>query len=403
MAVFCAYFDCFSGASGDMLLGALLDAGLGLEELRHCLASLPIQGYEIVTETEVRQGVRGTKTTVRYSEEGQPHRHLMDIIGMIENSALPAAVKSTASAVFWRLARAEARVHGVAPEEVHFHEVGAVDSIVDVVGVVAGLHLLGVQAVYASPLPLGGGTVQTEHGTLPVPAPATLQILTEAHVPTRPHPAQVELVTPTGAALLAELAHFEQPAMTIESVGYGFGTRRVPALNAVRVWLGKASEDAPWSEDEIVLLECNLDDATGQVIGYVQGRLLEAGALDVWYTPIYMKKNRPGILLTALARPAQASELAALILRETPTFGLRWQRMSRSVAERTVTTVETPWGKVQVKVKLLHGQAVAATPEFEDCACLARAAGVPWQAVHDAAKQAWAAQVARPQTSQKAN
>ncbi|MBC7261724.1 MAG: nickel pincer cofactor biosynthesis protein LarC, partial [Chloroflexi bacterium] len=312
MTMHCAYFDCFSGASGDMLLGALLDAGLRLEELRDCLASLPIEGYEIVAETEVRQGVRGTKATVHYSEEGQPHRHLPDILGLIENSALPVAVKRTASAVFWRLARAEARVHNVAPEEVHFHEVGAVDSIVDVVGVVAGLHLLGVEAVYASSLPLGGGTVQTEHGVLPVPAPATLYVLAEACVPIRPHAAEVELVTPTGAALLAELARFEQPAMKIEAVGYGFGTRHVPPLNAVRVWLGSALESMSSPEDEVVLLECNLDDATGQALGYVQGLLLEAGALDVWCTPIYMKKNRPGVLLSVLARPAQMSELAAL-------------------------------------------------------------------------------------------
>lgn len=397
MTTRCAYFDCFSGASGDMLLGALLDAGLRLEELRDCLASLPIQGYEIVAEIEVRQGVRGTKATVRYSEEGQPHRHLADILALIDNSALPATVKSTALAAFWRLARAEAHVHGVAPEEVHFHEVGAVDSIVDVVGVVAGLYLLGVEAVYASSLPLGGGMVEMAHGTLPVPAPATLQIIAEARVPTRPHPAQVELVTPTGAALLAELARFEQPALKIETVGYGFGTRPVPPLNAVRVWLGDALESTSNSEDEMVLLECNLDDATGQMLGYVQGRLLEAGALDAWYTPIYMKKNRPAVLLSVLTRPAQMLELAALILRETPTLGLRWQRMSRFVADRTTVRVETPWGSVQVKVKLLHGEAVAATPEFEDCARLAREAGVPWQAVHDAAKQAWAAQAAHEQ------
>lgn len=389
MTTRCAYFDCFSGASGDMLLGALLDAGLRLEELRDCLASLPIRGYEIVVAPEERQGVRGSKATVRYSEEGQPQRHLADILSLVAGSALPAAVKDTASAVFQRLARAEAHVHGVAPEEVHFHEVGAVDSIVDVVGVVAGLHLLGVEAVYASSLPLGGGTVQTEHGILPVPAPATLQVLAEARVPTRPHPAQVELVTPTGAALLAELARFEQPALTVEAVGYGFGTRRVPALNAVRLWLGRATESTPWAEDEAVLLECNLDDATGQAIGYVQGRLLEAGALDAWCTPIYMKKNRPGVLLAVLARPAQVAEMVALLLRETPTLGVRWQHMPRCVAEREIKTVETAWGSVRVKVKLLNGQAVAATPEFEDCARLARAAGVPWQAVHDAAKQAW--------------
>ncbi|MGQ9494572.1 MAG: nickel pincer cofactor biosynthesis protein LarC [Anaerolineae bacterium] len=398
MTTLCAYFDCFSGASGDMLLGALLDAGLPLEELRNCLASLPIQGYEIIAVPEMRQGVWGTKATVRYEEE-QPYRHLIDILEMIAQSMLPAAVKNAASAVFWRLARAEAQVHGVTPEEVHFHEIGALDSIVDIVGVIAGLHLLHVEETYASPLPLGGGTVQTEHGTLPVPAPATLRILAEARVPTRPHPAEVELVTPTGAALLAEMARFEQPAMTIKAVGYGFGTRLVPTLNAVRVWLGKTCTDMPWAEDEIALLECNLDDATGQVLGYVQGRLLEAGALDVWYTPIYMKKNRPGALLSVLSRLVQVSELVDLMLRETPTLGVRWQRMPRFVADRTTATVETPWGNVRVKVKLLDGQAVAAMPEFEDCARLARETGISWQAVHDAAKQAWAASLTRNKPS----
>ncbi len=400
MSTRCAYFDCFSGASGDMLLGSLVDAGLPLEELRQCLASLPMQDYKLVATTDERQGVRGTKVTVLYSEEGQPHRHLHDILDLISASELPDMVKGKASAVFQRLAQAEARVHGTTPEGVHFHEVGAIDSITDIVGVVAGLHLLGMEGVYASPLPLGGGTVETQHGTLPVPAPATLQILAEAHVPTRPHPAQVELVTPTGAALLAELACFEQPALTVEAVGYGFGTRHVPALNAVRVWLGQACEGAAWSEDEVVLLECNLDDATGQALGHVQGRLLEAGALDVWCTPIYMKKNRPGVLLSALTKPMEAADAAALLLRETPTFGVRWRRIPRFIADRAAETVETPWGAVRVKVKLFNGQAAAAAPEFDDCAHLAREAGVPWQTVHDAAKQAWAASLAQPRPSQ---
>jgi len=391
MSMRCAYFDCFSGASGDMLLGSLLDAGLPLEKLQQCLAGLSIRDYEIAATHDERQGVQGTKVTILFSEEGQPHRHLHDILDLIATSELPAIVKGKASAVFQRLARAEAHVHGTTPEEVHFHEVGAIDSIMDIVGVVASLYLLGVEEVYASSLPLGGGTVETQHGTLPVPAPATLQILTEAHVPTRPHPAQVELVTPTGAALLAELAHFEQPALTIEAAGYGFGTRRVPALNAVRVWLGQAREGAAWSEDKVVLLECNLDDATGQILGYVQERLFEAGALDVWCTPIYMKKNRPGVLLSTLTKPTEATNAVALLLRETPTLGVRWQRIPRFIADRATETVETPWGVVRVKVKLLNEQALAAAPEFDDCARLAREAGVPWQTVHDAAKQAWAA------------
>ena len=384
-----AYFDCFSGASGDMLLGCLLDAGLALDELRGALAGLPLGGYEVLAEPEERQSIRGTRATVRCSEGQQPHRHLGDILALIEASSLPAPVKERAGAVFRRLARAEAHVHGTTPEEVHFHEVGAVDSIVDIVGVVAGLHLLGVEAVYASSLPLGGGTVKVAHGELPVPAPATLQVLAEAQVPTQPHPAQVELLTPTGAALLAELARFEQPAMAVEAVGYGFGSRRVPPLNAVRVWLGRALEPAACQEDQVVLLEANLDDAPGQMLGYAQERLLGAGALDAWFTPIYMKKNRPGVLLSALALPAQAAELAEIMLRETTTLGVRWQRLGRYVAGRAVETVETPWGAVRVKVKRLADRPVSAAPEYEDCARLAREAGVPWQAVHAAAEKAW--------------
>ena len=390
MSVRAAYFDCFSGASGDMLLGALLDAGLPLAELRQALGSLPIHGWEIVVEPEARQGIHGTQARVRYDEEHQPHRRLPDILAVIEGSALPQPVKDGASAVFRRLARAEARVHGTTPEEVHFHEVGAIDSIVDIVGVVAGLHLLGVEAVYASALPLGGGSVEAAHGTLPVPAPATLEILAQARVPTSPHPAQVELVTPTGAALLAELARFEQPPFTVEAVGYGFGVRHVPPLNAVRLWIGQASGAPAHEEDEVVLLECNLDDTTGEALGYVQGRLLEAGALDAWFAPIYMKKSRPAVLLATLATPERAPELADIILRETTTLGVRWRRMGRYVAGRTMETVETPWGPVRVKVKRLGGERLGGAPEYDDCARLARDAGVPWRIVYAAAERAWA-------------
>jgi len=373
-----------------MLLGSLLDAGLPLADLEQALRSLPIDGWEVLAEREERQTVRGTRATVRYDEAHQPQRHLPDILAVIEASALPATVKETASAVFRRLARAEAHVHGTTPEEVHFHEVGAADSIIDVTGVVTGLHLLGVEAVYASALPLGGGTVQVAHGTLPVPAPATLQVLAEAKAPTKPHPAQVELLTPTGAALLAELARFEQPAMTVEAVGYGFGARRVPALNAVRLWLGQAGAVEAPEEDEVVLLECNLDDTTGEALGYVQGRLLEAGALDAWFASIYMKKNRPGVLLAALATPALAPALADLVLRETTTLGVRWRRLGRYVAGRSTETVETPWGPVRVKVKRLGEETLAGVPEYEDCARLARQAGVPWRVVYAAAERAWA-------------
>ena len=369
-----------------MLLGALLDAGLALEDLRAALAGLPLQGFEVRAEKVERQGITGTKADVFCDDTHQPHRHLPDILAMIAAAGLPGRVQEQASAVFNRLARAEAKVHGTTPDHVHFHEVGAIDSIVDIVGVVAGLHLLGVQRVYASALPLGSGTVESQHGILPVPAPATLEVLAEVGAPTRPHPAQVELLTPTGAALLAELATFAQPAMAVKGVGYGFGTRRIPALNAVRLWLGELQAAPAWQEDEVVLLETNLDDATGQVLADVQAKLLQAGALDAWFTPITMKKSRPAVQFSVLCPPALASALAELLLRETPTLGVRWSPRHRYVAGRRHETVQTPWGAVRVKVKELGGKEISATPEYEDCAALARQVGVSLQEVLAAAR-----------------
>lgn len=234
-----AYFDCFSGASGDMLLGALLDVGLSLECLQAELDKLHLQGYELELEHQVRHGIAGSKLHVRDTLGAHPARHPQDVYALIEDSSLPPEVKTRSRAVFSRLARAEAKVHGIPEEEVHFHEIGAVDSIVDIVGVVAGLHALGVTGVYCSPLPLGSGFIETEHGRLPVPAPATLALLSEVNAPTMPHPAQAELVTPTAAAILAELARFQQPPMKVQAVGIGFGDKQFPWPNGLRVWLGE--------------------------------------------------------------------------------------------------------------------------------------------------------------------
>jgi len=379
-----AYFDCYSGAAGDMLLGALLDAGLSLGELTAALGSLPLEGYHLRAERVTRQGIAGTKLHVDIEAGEHHHRHLADIEALLRGSALPIPVIERAQAVFRRLAQAEAAVHGTTMEEVHFHEVGAVDAIVDVTGCVWGLHALGVTEVYASALPLGSGWVQTAHGRLPVPAPATLAILAAVGAPTTPLDVPAELVTPTAAALLAELATFARPPLLLDRVGYGFGTRELPWPNAVRVWLGRAP-DGDARHDTVVLLECNLDDATGEALGYAMERLRTAGALDAWFTPIQMKKNRPATKLSVLTTPERASEFSDLLLRETTTLGVRRAVMDRAKAVREHITVETSWGPVRVKVKRLDGQSIAASPEYEDCAALARQVGVPLAQVQAAA------------------
>lgn len=380
-----AYFDCFGGASGDMLLGALLDAGLALDDLRADLARLGVGGYRLAAERVTRRGLTGTHLRVEMEPGDRPARHPADVEAIVGGSDLPPRVVARSLAVFRRIARAEAAIHGTSVEEVHFHEIGAVDSLVDVVGFAAGLERLGVDEVYASPLPLGSGTVETEHGRLPVPAPATLALLAEVGAPTLPGPGPGELVTPTGAGLLAELATFERPAMAVGRVGYGIGTREYPWANALRAWLGEPP--GPGAE-QVVEMACNLDNASGEVLGYVLERLMDAGALDAWFTPIQMKKNRPAVKLSVLARPEDQARLVDLILHETPTLGVRYQVLSRDTAGREIREVETPWGTVRVKVKLLAGRPVAAAPEYDDCARLAAGAGVPLAQVMEAARRA---------------
>ncbi|HUV88326.1 MAG TPA: nickel pincer cofactor biosynthesis protein LarC [Anaerolineae bacterium] len=403
------YLDLFSGASGDMLLGALLDAGLPLEALQAELEKMDLAGYELVAERQVRHGLSGTRLLVRDVAQAHPARHLPDIRRLLQNSALSSRVQEASMAVFARLARVEARIHGVAVDEVHFHEIGAVDSLVDVVGFAAGLEQLQVERVFSSPVPLGSGTIETEHGLLPVPAPATLALLAEVGAPTRPHPAQTEIVTPTAAALLAEWATFELPPMRVRAIGYGFGQKEFPWVNAVRVWLGEEAPlpqslpggegggDAPQAlhggeggreRDQVTLLECNLDDTTGETLGYAMERLFAAGALDVWFTPIQMKKDRPGVMLSVLVPPGRTATVAQVVLRETPTLGLRVLPIERMVAERHMREVETPWGKVQVKEKWLNGERAAVSPEYEDCARIAREHAIPLYQVFEAARKA---------------
>jgi len=380
-----AYLDCYSGISGDMALGALVDAGLPIEELRHAVGKLPIGGYELRAERVVSKGISGTRVTVEVTAD-QPHRHLADVVAAIDGAHVEAPVRDRAKAVFRRLAEAEAKVHGESVERVHFHEVGAVDALVDVVGTVWGLARLGVQRVYVAPLPTGGGKARSAHGLIPVPAPATLELARQGGAPLVPAPVEAELVTPTGAALAIELGEFRQPPMRVERVGYGFGRKELPWANALRVWLGQPVGTSA-AQDDVSLIETNVDDSTPELLGAAMERLLAAGALDVYFTPIQMKKNRPATKLAAICLPEREPEIARLILAETSTLGVRVQRLHRYKAERSAVTVETPWGPIRVKIKSFEGQRSVA-PEYDDCLRVARDRGVPFAEVYEAARAA---------------
>ncbi len=415
-----AYCDCFSGISGDMFLAALLDAGMPLEHLQAQLALLKLPDpFEIGVSPTHKGALVASLLEIQLGEHENDHEHEHDhdhehdhaghthivqehtvhthahqrdyaeIRQLIDASDLSPAVKNTSQAIFLRLAEAEAQVHGMPVDEVHFHEVGAVNSIIDTVGAAIGLEYLGVERLYASALPMGSGQVTTQHGLLPVPVPATLRLLTAAHAPVVPSQAQVELVTPTGAAILAALATFQQPAMTLTGLGMGAGQRELPWPNVLRLLLGESEAAALPDENSrsvgMVLIETNIDDASAQALGHVMGRLFAAGALDVFFTPIYMKKNRPATMLSVIARKSDEAALARLILEETTTFGLRVQPIYRYEAERTFRSVQTEYGEVPLKLKILDGKVVQAAPEYEVCARLADKHNVPLAKVYAAA------------------
>ncbi len=376
-----AYFDCFSGASGDMILGALVDAGLDLDALRRQLATLAVDGYTLCAERVVSKGISGTRVRVEVAEHDR-HRLLDDILAIVASSGLSTRAKDKVALTFRRLAEAEAKIHGVTPQEIHFHEVGSVDAIVDVCGAVAGLELMGIEQTFCSALPTGGGTVQCEHGTLPVPAPATLELVRVSGASLRPVNVEAELVTPTGAAILTTLCQFHQPPLAVTAVGYGFGQRELPWANALRVWLGRAASGG-LPEDTVTLVETNIDDMPGELLAAATERLLGAGALDVYVTPIQMKKNRPAVKLSVIAADERARELAYLVLQETSTLGVRMQHLARLKCERWQETVDTPFGPVLAKAKRI-GERVSLTPEYEDAARLAREKGVPLAEVYAA-------------------
>lgn len=377
------YFDTPSGISGDMFLACLLDAGWTVESLRATIdrVGLPDGSWSIEARETTRGPLRAVLVDVKTREPSGEHRGLGTIRGLIEGADLPPAVRRNAIGTFERLAAAEAKVHGTTVDKVHFHEVGALDAIIDIVGSAAGLDAIGIDRLFASPLPLAPGWVKTEHGELPLPAPATLELLAAAGAPTRSAPGPGELVTPTGAALLAELATFEQPRMTLSRIATGCGQKKLEWPNVARLWLGEPTETA----HEIVQLEANIDDMNPQFFAVVSDRLFAAGALDVWLAPVQMKKQRPGVVLGVLAPAPSEVALADIILRETTSLGVRVGPVRRHEAARELSTVETPFGAVRVKLKRLGDEVVGAMPEFEDCRRLAEQHGVSVRAVHDAA------------------
>jgi len=384
-----AYVDPFSGASGDMILGALLDAGAPLPALRTELGKLGIGGYELRVEPVQQHGLRGTRATVEVASDGEA-RDWAAIRDLIDGSALDEAVKGAALAVFGRLAEAEAAVHGVPVERVHFHEVGGVDALVDIVGACAALALLGVDQIYSGPPPLGAGFVRAQHGLLPVPAPATAALLARASAPTAPMPAggdgvEAELLTPTGAAILTTLAEFRRPPFAPAAVGYGFGRRELPWPNALRVWLGEAAAGAGPDGGEL-LLATNIDDMNPQFYEPLLDRLFAAGALDAWLAPITMKKGRPATTVHVLCAADRRRELEEILILHTTTLGVRAAPVERTKAARRTETVATRWGDVRLKLRAWNGRVIDAAPEYDDCLALARGYDVPirevWQEAH---------------------
>ena len=380
-----AYFSCVGGASGDMVLGALLDAGLAADKLEEALGCLNVQRYTLSSRRDQRGGVTGTLVSVDVTEDARRPRGWEEFDEIIQQSSLSSKVADRALAVFRRLAEAEAMAHGVEVGETRLHELGSLDTLIDIVGSVAGLEMLGVEQVYSSPLPSGSGVIRSDHGLLPVPSPATAALISMARAPIVPPPGNApdagEMVTPTGAAILTTLATFRQPAMDLVRVGYGLGSRDSPHYpNALALWLGEETDVTQTADT--TLIETNVDDMSGEHLGYVQERLFELGARDVWFTPIQMKKNRPGTMLSAIVQRDLEPRAVQLILRETSTLGVRVRPLSRYEAERRSVEVETSLGRVGVKLKRLAGKTIGVSPDYEACRRVALERGMPLQQVY---------------------
>ncbi len=386
-----AHFDPFSGASGDMVLGALIDAGLEVGVLEAELAKLPLSGYHLTTEAVEVNAVRGIRLTV-HSSENHHHRTWSDIRMMIETTTFSLAVKERSLVIFRTLAEAEAAAHGVPVDEVHFHEVGAVDSIVDICGAAIGFDALGIESATCGPVRVGAGFVRSQHGLMPVPAPATSHLLASGRVPVAPMPqnfpdVQAELLTPTGAAILVSICSFEPANIVSSRVAYGFGSMELPWPNALRMWLNdtagaEEAEDSPERTD-LIVLESNIDDMNPQAYELLMERAFTAGALDCWLTPIQMKKSRPAIILSILCEPSARARLEATVFDNSPTLGIRSTHVERLALSRLETTIATRFGEVRLKVAVRDDRISQARPEYEDCARLARETGRSFADVWD--------------------
>lgn len=386
-----AYFDCFSGASGDMILGSLMDAGLSLEKLKEELAKLHLSHYDLGLKKVTKKGIAGSQAMVMVEDDHHHHhhRHLSDIRTIIEDSDLDGKIQKKAVSIFTRLAEAEAKVHQTSIESIHFHEVGAMDAIIDVVGAVAGLAAMGIEKVYCSALNVGSGTVECAHGTLPVPAPATAELIQDR--PVYSNGIQGELLTPTGAAILTTLAEAfgDMPFMVPEAVGYGAGKADTAIANLLRVTVGQAAETAMGLEGErVAVIETSIDDMNPQIYDYLMAKLLKMGVMDVFLVPLHMKKNRPGTLLTVLCFPEMVESVADVIMTETTSIGLRWRIDSRLKARREIKRVDTPYGNIRFKVAEAGDGPINITPEYDDCKLAAMEKNVPLNEVMQAVRSA---------------
>ena len=381
------YLSGFSGVSGNMFIGALLDAGLPEKTLCEMVSALPVSGHQLKIETVVKRGIKATHFDVELDHsEHHVHRHLGDIVKIIEAANLSKSVKARSIAVFTKLAEAEAKVHGTTVEKIHFHEVGAMDAIIDIIGTVFGLEALGVEKVYAGNLRTGHGMIKCAHGAMPIPAPTTAELLNG--IPYTQGEIEKELLTPTGAALLAVLCDGfgDRPAGFVsEKIAYGAGGWDLDIPNVLRVEVGRFQ---CLEKSDLLVLETNIDDCNPQVFDYVLERLFKVGALDVWLTPIQMKKNRPAVTLSVLAPAALQAEIEKIIFTETTTIGIRRTVVQRTALDRREETVKTPWGSVRVKISSINGKVCSVTPEADDCRKLAAANDVPLKDVLSAARNA---------------
>ena len=382
-----AYFDCFSGVSGDMILGALIDAGADLHKLESELRQLKISGFTLKAEKTTRRGLSGTRFFVD-ADHSHAERHLTDIERIMDNSGLADDIKARAKSIFRDLAHVEAKIHNTNPGDVHFHEIGGLDSIVDVVGSLIAIKMLGIETMYASRIPVGTGFIECDHGVLPLPAPATLELL--KGIPVYASSIEKELVTPTGIAILKHVVQSfgTIPEMKIERIGYGAGSRDLKIPNLLRVWIGETEVKQEYEEDEVILIETNIDNMNPEILGYALERLLKRGALDVFMTPIFMKKNRPGTLLSILITPDKLDETISIIFAETTSLGIRFQRLKRRKLPRELITVETSFGPVRVKVSHIDTEKRIISPEYEDCREIAVRKGIPLRKVYGEAQAA---------------